>query len=407
VARPPLRLAVLAAALLLVAACRPSGGQVAPAFDAQWATGHLRALAQMGPRPPGSPQEHAAAHYLAGVLSSLGYRVEEQAFPFVLTFARAARLVVGGREVPAVPMVGSAGGQVTGPLADGGQGRPEDLASVPAGAVVLVRRSGVPFSDMAAAAADAGAVALVVYNDRPGPLWGRLREEASIPVLALSGEDGEALARALGRGPPPQAEVWVQEAGWAESENVVARAGQSCRFLLGAHYDSVPASPGANDNASGVAVVLGLARALAGREGACMALFGAEEEGLYGSRHLVATMDEAQREALEAVLVFDMVGVGPKLMVTGDRELAAALRRKVASLHLALTLGSLPPGTDSDHSSFLAWGIPAVLLHRPDDPAYHTPQDTAQRIDPQALAEVAQVAFSLLQEPAYLAPAAP
>src|SRR5690606_21539117 len=100
---------------------------------------------------------------------------------------------------------------------------------------------------------------------------GSLGEDgSSIPVVGVSGEDAAALDEAVGT------RITVHSDGGMEaitSQNVVASIGDGgCHAYLGAHYDSVAVSPGANDNASGTAVVLEVARANP-VEGLCVVLF--------------------------------------------------------------------------------------------------------------------------------------
>jgi len=90
-------------------------------------------------------------------------------------------------------------------------------------------------------------------------------------------------------------EIGVREAG---------SAGVRCEVYLGAHYDSVPAGPGANDNASGTALLLEVAR-VHRADRVCVVAFGAEEIGLFGSRTFV---DEHDVSGARLMLNFDMAG---------------------------------------------------------------------------------------------------
>ena len=88
--------------------------------------------------------------------------------------------------------------------------------------------------------------------------------------------------------------------------------------LVTAHLDSINldggpdgAAPGADDNGSGSAGLLALARALAGRPTALdlrLILFGGEEQGLFGSLAYVAELPAAERTRIRAVLNMDMIG---------------------------------------------------------------------------------------------------
>lgn len=96
------------------------------------------------------------------------------------------------------------------------------------------------------------------------------------------------------------------------------------------------------------------------------------------------------------MLNFDMVGVGDRPMVGGSAELVDLA---VASADQNGTrVGRLGGGAleQSDQASFLDANIPAIFLHRSDDPNYHTSEDRAKYIDADHLAAAGQLALSLL-----------
>ena len=77
--------------------------------------------------------------------------------------------------------------------------------------------------------------------------------------------------------------VEVDEAG-----NVVVGDPRRAKILIGAHYDSIPGTPGSDDNASGVSALIATARAIGPEEGLSYVAFDGEECGFVGSRALVA-----------------------------------------------------------------------------------------------------------------------
>jgi len=169
-------------------------------------------------------------------------------------------------------------------------------------------------------------------------------------------------------------------------------------LVVGGHFDTKggTGSPGANDNASGTAVVLELARCLAERgplPGLRLefVLFGGEEllvDGTdlhhFGSRYYVAALTPEERSALRGAVVVDMVGVGTQLyartMGIGPMDLCNALLSYAAGSGTYLPY--LQSGSYSDHEPFEKAGIPAVWLEVKDDPWYHTPMDSYDKIDP-------------------------
>src|SRR5581483_9818881 len=107
-------------------------------------------------------------------------------------------------------------------------------------------------------------------------------------------------------------------------------------LLLAAHHDAVPGSPGANDNAAGVGILLALAAALAAapprRLTVRLAFFGDEERGMLGSRVYCRSV---RPEALLGVVSLELCGIGDSLALWDvSPELAATplLRAWVAAV---------------------------------------------------------------------------
>jgi hypothetical protein len=163
--------------------------------------------------------------------------------------------------------------------------------------------------------------------------------------------------------------------------------------VIGAHYDSVPQSPGANDNATGVAMVTSLGRflqALPCRElHVILVLFDEEEIGLLGSQAFASYL-VTQSITVHSVHTIDQMGWDQD----GDR--AIELERADEGLfELYAAAEPLTPGdtplvpTDTgftDHVSFRALGFDAVGLTEEyvsgdTTPHYHLPSDTFDTVD--------------------------
>jgi hypothetical protein len=178
----------------------------------------------------------------------------------------------------------------------------------------------------------------------------------------------------------------------ATSRNVSATFGTGVPdVVIGAHYDSVQGSIGADDNASGVAVVLEVARRLASAPPdatVMLVAFGAEEvvpgfsadDHHYGSRQLASELQTAGSLPRFMISV-DMVGVGSDLWaVTYLGQLPEAAELLVsAGSDVGVDIAQMARGDISDHEAFTRAGVPAAFLWRPDNPAWHTPDDTAVR----------------------------
>jgi len=351
--------------------------------DSDVAMVHLRYLVEsVGPRPAGSQGEREAADYIADVLRDAGYETTVDEFEFE-TSVDESSVDVGDTNLRAFAMQGSANAEVRGLAVFAGIGEPGDLAMAHLdGAVVVFDRGSVTFREKVTAAVAGGAVAVVIVNDEDGPFRGSLGGlSVSIPVVAVAGDGREALQEALGRRITVRAE---ERRDRRTSQNVVASVdGQACQGYLGAHYDSVPQGPGANDNASGTAVVLELARVNA-RPGLCVVAFGAEEVGLFGSQNYVR---EHLAGTARFMLNVDMAGRLDGPIIVGDSALTEAVLDAIreAQAPPVLRAGTFPPFASSDHVSFSAVGVPAVTFNSGDDVAIHTERDGLDRIDPAAL----------------------
>ena len=258
---------------------------------------------------------------------------------------------------------------------------------------------------MVANAEAAGAIGVIIYNDQPGLFAGQLSGPSSIPALTMSQKDGDALVAMMQSGPVSARLEVSTESGPQRSQNVVARPPDgTCRLVAGGHYDSVAAGSGANDNASGTATVVETARVMAADgvfDDVCFVLFGAEEVGFIGSERFVNSL-AAQGETPEAMLNFDMVGVGSRWLLAGTPSLTDVATAEADEFGLEHDVSSsASANAGSDHVSFINAGIPAVFLHSlvtmvADDPNYHTAEDRAEHIQPRRLADIGEVGLAMI-----------
>ncbi len=200
-------------------------------------------------------------------------------------------------------------------------------------------------------------------------------------------------------------------------------------ILIGAHYDSVPFSPGADDNASAVAALLACARSIALRDKpspVCFVAFNREEEGFKGSWDFVRTWLVKHEITVTEAHIFEMVGYcgqqkvpsglpirlpkrGDFLGVLGNRRsnhlirplltLAATYLSGFQVLGLQVYLGTervFPVLKRSDHVPF--WGVEIPALMWTDtaefrNPNYHRPSDTPETLDYDFMRRVTQLAL--------------
>ena len=197
-------------------------------------------------------------------------------------------------------------------------------------------------------------------------------------------------------------------------------------LIIGAHLDTVPGTPGADDNASGVAVMLEASRLVASqppRHAVEFVAFTLEELGMIGSTHYAARLHK-DRMPIRGMLSLEMVGftesagrqhypwflagrypaLGTYLGLAANRRSRRLLERVAGAMR---TVPGLPietmvlPGNGwvlpesrlSDHSPFWDRGYPALLVTDTAffrNPHYHQPSDTVETLDLNFLTHVCQ-----------------
>jgi Zn-dependent M28 family amino/carboxypeptidase len=338
-----------------------------------------------------------ASRYLIEEYRKAGYVTEVQTFTYPKFEDLGSNLTVSGTTIEGRALNGAQAGKPTAPLvAVPNVGRTADFASVDVkGAIAIVRRGEIRFLQKAQNAAAAGAIALVIVNTQSNNFSGTLGGDAKIPVLALSGDLGAPLLERARRNRLKVTLNVNTRQGLVTGHNVIAhlKGVTQPSVLLGGHYDSVLGSPGANDNASGTAVVLEIARNLAGTSLARQAWFLAfdgEEDGLHGSRAFVREAEPQFLSGLKGMLNFDMVGVNDTLRVGGTSSLTALAQ--TADRSISNFLGA---AGGSDHASFAAASVPVLFFYRGQEPNYHSPND--KQVDPNLLDETAQAGLDVVK----------
>ena len=266
--------------------------------------------------------------------------------------------------------------------------------------VLQVRRAVVDAAVKAALGRDLAAIQKAIDESlapASGPLAGwRIRGQTAIERTSTEGRN--VIAMLPGRGASAE----------APGETVV----------LGAHYDHLgyggPASAapgehaihhGADDNASGTAVLLEVARILARRgplpRTILFVAFSGEERGLLGSAHYVARPTVPLADTV-AMVNLDMVGRldGNKLVVHGTGTgtgMEAVVDRLTAArgFEVAKEPGGFGP---SDHSSFYARKIPVLHVFTGSHTDYHRPTDTADKINYEGLVRIAGLVADIVGE---------
>jgi hypothetical protein len=202
-----------------------------------------------------------------------------------------------------------------------------------------------------------------------------------------------------------------QVPGRGRSRNVIGRIDTpaACLQILMSHTDSVPPGHGADDNASGVGVLVGLAPELAALKPACdvwLVATGSEERTVTGlsyhagSAALVKTVKQEGRAGdLRFALSLDMVGRGRRFYLRSPQpstrdgvegQVLAAARRAAVAVRWAHDSGS----GNSDHREFELAGLPGAALEtwKGRDACHHEACDRAGRLQKPALNRALRVA---------------
>lgn len=178
--------------------------------------------------------------------------------------------------------------------------------------------------------------------------------------------------------------------------------------IVGAHLDTVPQAPGAEDNASGTAVMLELAR-LAGertpRLPVVFVAFGAEEprgdgDALhhFGSRAYVAAMAAAERRNLTGMVSMDRVGVGDVVPVCTATSGAPTDRSRLLRTAARADIPAAAcVNASSDHWSFQRAGLPGTRVGGTSYAAYHSAADLPGVVSPSQLGRVGRLMWAWLR----------
>ncbi|QQS26365.1 MAG: M20/M25/M40 family metallo-hydrolase [Actinomycetota bacterium] len=285
-----------------------------------------------GSRRAGTEGYSESVEYVASVLENAGWEVtfDEVEFQFVFP-ALLQQLTPVSATYATGTFTGSGDGDFTGnvipvdinlvpPRASTSACEPGDFAGLNFGGasdIALVQRGTCSFGIKALNAQNAGAEAVILFNQgndptREGLIVGTLLPDGAavtIPVVGASFADGSALAQA-----GSTARVRVIPAETRTDLNVIAEkrgARDDNVVMAGAHLDSVGAGPGINDNGSGSAALLEIAQNLGNHKPVNtlrFAWWASEEGGLIGSTNYVAGLSPSERDRIALYLNFDMIG---------------------------------------------------------------------------------------------------
>lgn len=402
----------------------------APELDPAALRADVERFAAIGPRFCGGAGEERARELLLEQLAAAGLEaVGGEEYRYLGYEPRGSACEVAGAPLPCVGLQSCADGAAVAEAVYVGGGEPAELdaAEAAGGSLagrIVVLRTGLPFAAAPAIVAR-GAAGIVLlsptadglighftasfYPPPAGPPWeGRV---LPVPGVTVEAAAGERLLAALSAGP---AQVRIEHrASYREltGVNVLGEVpgveSPQERIVVGAHYDTQLDSPGAADNGTGLAALLGIARAFAGsrpRRTLALVAFAGEELACWGASAYV----RARRDRLPAAMV-NLDALGPPLLakrtIVADGAMAAfaaeAARGVGWEVEVEVEAADFPY---SDLAPFAAAGVPGCQIWRypPPHPYYHSAGDTPRWVGFGLLAEDARAAaatvFRLLHE---------
>ncbi|HEY0602335.1 MAG TPA: M28 family metallopeptidase [Herpetosiphonaceae bacterium] len=369
------------------------------------------ANANNGTRLAGTSGYDASAQYVYDQARAVGYNVSFQEFQFLLVADRTPPVMQRISPIPTTYVNGvdfatmnySGSGDVTAPLvavdllvpspADNSSTsgcEAADFAGFPAGAIALVQRGTCTYRIKSENALAAGATGVIVFNEgnpgRTATIIGTLNAPMfSLPVVGISTALGNELRNGVLNG-PTGVTMRLRTDTIAEmrtTRNVIAETkggNANSVIVVGAHLDSVSRGPGINDNGSGSATILEVAKVFERqdrdpRNKVRFIWFSAEEHGLIGSQYYVDNLTDAERARIKLNLNFDMIGSPNfvRFVYDGDNsafappnatqgppgsgEIERVFRDYFASQ--GLPVEPTPFNGRSDYGPFITDGIPA------------------------------------------------
>lgn len=382
---------------------------------------------EVGARLAGSPDEARARVWAMNELKELNFdftRVEDFTIPYWARTHESARVV--GAHAQDLVITALGGSRAT---PDGGLEaeivRFESLAGLGAADAGLLEGK-IAFIDermyktqdgsgyglavrkragCAKAAAEKGAVACLIRSAGTQPhrmphTGGMSRDGAlgALPAAALSGPDADQLTRLLERGPVRvNLDIGVEYADAAPSGNVIAEVeGSDLKdeiVLIGCHLDSWDLGTGALDDGAGCGIVVGAARLIADLPGKPrrtirVVLYGSEEVGLFGARaYAQQHADDLDKHVLAAESDFGAGRIWRFQTNFGDAAIpyAEAIQRVLTPL--GVSEGDNAAGGGPDIGVLRMSGVPVVTPAQDGRDYFdyhHTPDDTFDKIDPEA-----------------------
>ena len=368
-----------------------------------------------GSRFAGTPEEYAAANFIAECFKRYGLRnVKLEEYPYAGWTRGAATLEMiepMQRALHCISLPYCPAGDITGELVSVGHGSPAEYSAIDEtapGKLVMAQSSSPPElgrwvhrKEKFERAVLGGASAFIFVSEHPGvgPETGSLQNDraAPIPGISVCKEDGEFLQRSLARHGKVTLKLRTTDINEPRTSwNVVAELPGRGRHrkeqvILGCHYDGHDISQGAHDPASGMVSVMEAARVLSAYTAGSLKrtvrfiAFGTEEIGLTGAfRYVDAHASELDNARF--MLNMDAAGGASRkgIVLHQWQTLQPFFQEAAAQLHAEVPVGQ-KVHSYSDHFPFFLKGVPSAHIGDPGAPPAgrgfgHTAYDTLEKV---------------------------
>ena len=385
-------------------------------------------ISNYSPREYYSAEEAAAAEYIEGKMRGLsGYTVTVQPFVYSDSHSRPVSSLSlvspSARDVRSQILEGSSLGDVTAPLAAVGEALESDVPETGlSGKIALIERGSISFAEQVARVAGSGAVGAIIFDSderifkNEQPFSGTLIEEDSmgsnIPAAGIWREEGVALLNALNEGAEVRARLKVANEKWASQNIIVEKLGTDSEanvLVVGAHYDTNPNLPGASDNGTGVVSLMVMAEEISSLQLAHTVrfiFFGAEEDGLDGSKYYVESLSLSERNKILAMINLTSLGSGkPAVKARGSTVLVDWVINTYAQENSIEIKNWGPQYGFSDHYYFYKLlGVPNISFHGDNLSLSNTAADVIGSIDSSLMGTQMAIALELTKQASGIAP---
>jgi hypothetical protein len=353
-----------------------------------------KALAALGPRFTGTNIDEHAVNLLLNEMRSVGLQAERHSYTFsgweLLAPPYLQILTPGSFEIPCAAMVRSGSGRIHGHL------RAAGLRSV----IGVFQWESFEVVDTT------GEVMGLVIQRSDGPAIPQcLDEDIEIPAVIVGADWLNTFGGTLPENVEVELSVQCQCKPNCTGFNVIGVRDDFLKadseIMVCAHFDSMYGSPGANDNASGVDVVLQLAaRQLSLQSGVAVrfVIFSGEEWIQLGANAYLRSRSSAGDLAqIKLLLNIDMVGKGAYLWPSVTDHTEPLFRQAVKDVLPHTQVVYHNPPMKGDHYPFHEAGIPSIMLLWWPDTVYHTSYDVADALDEDTLHYSTELATRIIE----------